>query len=57
MKYKENFALKEILACARRLANYKNSDEDIKAEIRTLRCALKVYDKETGVVNNDRQYV
>lgn len=57
MRYKENFALKEIIACARRLTYYKNSDEDIKAEIRTLRCALKAYDKEKGVVDNDRQYV
>lgn len=44
---KEDFAIKEIIACARRLTSYKNSEDDIKAELRTLKCALKVYDKAT----------
>lgn len=48
-----DYALNEILACARRLTTYKNSNEDIKAEIETLRCALKVYDAKKEVSKCD----
>lgn len=45
---KEDFAIKEIIACARRLTTYKNTDEDFKAELSDKATKNKEVDKCEG---------